>query len=571
MTQMGESDIYYYILTNLTGFSHIAFKDNDQSGYDHFFGGNAIYRSDRNDQMPLFIPQTDQTPTTTNNTKYYSSGIWMKYNSTESGYEWRGATSEDANDSGWSNAFKFTTDKPGGYSFKASVTFDNINQHYFKVRNYNNTWFGNGGTMDQNNCTDWIFGSDNSNNAKITPTITGTYIFTVYLGDGVVKVSLDFPLSTGDYRLVYVDDVTGVHPGHYIKKRNEDRLDTVSFFVHHQNSPRILLQHCTAISNSGVPTWKTDKEYQILKTGGADPTSAQLPGKRKSDAVLYTGEGCGIEESGVYNFVLQQSNSTADLQTDYTHPYVGDFYIRTDAAEGGWDSFRQKSNQITYSSFADAHSNFNHYYCKYIDAGRNVKFTIANDYSYCISDTLDNDDIIKEGQSSIGCLPNNASANVRFGWDSNTNEISRAYIKGAGMTSDRFLVLQGKDNNLKDANGNDIPVGTGDRTGLLANEEILVDQQNWIYQVDVTANNATLVKLIAEYNGTTQYFKGDDKEYTRLLSSSATKNYKIRLVYDFKSNHLVIAWLAGGTVANTEILGADMMVIRKDQNHILTD
>ena len=566
MTQMGESDIYYYILTNLTGFSHIAFKDNDQSGYDYFFGGNAIYRSDRNDQMPLFIPEKDQFPSTTNSTKYYSNGIWMKYNSTESGYEWRGATSEDANDSGWSNAFKFTTDKPGGYSFKASVNFDNINQHYFKVRNYNNTWFGNGGTMTQNNCTDWIFGSDNSNNAKITPTITGTYIFTVYLGDGVVKVSLDFPLSTGDYRLVYVDNVTGVHPGHYIKKRNEDRLDTVSFFVHHQNSPRILLQHCTAISNSGVPTWKTDKEYQILKTGGADPTSAQLPGKRKSDAVLYAGEGCGIEESGVYNFVLQQSNSTADLQTAYTHPYVGDFYIRTDAADGGWDAFRQQSNKITYSSFADSHSNFNHYYCKYINAGRNVKFTIANDYSYCISDTLDNDDIIEKGQSSKGCLPDDA--NVRFGWDSNTNEISRAYIKGAGITSDRFLVLQGKDGNLTDANGGVLTEGEDDtpRYGLRANEEILVDQQNWIYQVDVTANNQTFVKLIAEYNGTTQYFKGNETEYTRLLSSSATKNYKIRLIYDFKSNHLVIAWLAGGnTVTNTEILGADMMVIRRNQ------
>ena len=564
MTQVGETDIYYYILTNLTGFSRIAFSEKDMHDYEFFYESKAIYRGDRSDQMPLFIPQTDQTATTTNKTEYYSSGIWMKYNSTESGYDWRGST--DPNDANqWSKSHSFTTDNPGGYSFKASVTFDNVNTHYFKIHNNKGDWYGNGGTMTQDNCTDWTFGTNNTENAQITPTIPGKYIFTVYLGDGEVKVSLDYPLSTEDYRLVYVDDVTGVHPGHYIKKRNEDRLDTVSFFVHHQNSPRILLQHCTAISNSGVPTWETDKEYQILKTGGADPTSAQLPGKRKSDAVLYTGEGCGIEESGVYNFVLQQSNSTADLQTDYTHPYVGDFYIRTDAAEGGWESFRQKSNQITYSSFADGqpNSNFNHYYCKYIKANQNVKFTIANDYSYCISDTLDNDLIIEEGQSSPGCLPVNA--NVRFGWDSNTNEISRAYIKGAGMTSDRFLVLQGQDNNLKDANGAVIPVGTGDRTGLLANEEILVDQQNWIYQVDVTANNQTFVKLIAEYNGKIQYFKGDDKEYTRLLSSTATDEYKIRLIYDFKSNHLVTAWLAGGTVQGEKVLGADMMVIREDQ------
>ena len=567
MTQLDKTDIYYYILTDLTGFSNIAFSDYDMRDYGFFNDHKAIYRSDRSDQLQLFIPKTDQKPTTVQHSKnqYYSSGIWMKYNSTESGYDWRGATSEDEKDSGWSNAFNFTASKPGGYTFKASVTFNSVDQRFFKIHNIKDDWFGNGGTMTQNNCTNWTFGADNGDNAEITPTVTGTYIFTIYLGDGEVKVSLDFPLSTGDYRLVYVDNVTGVHPSHYIKKRNEDRLDTVSFFVHHQNSPRILLQHCTAIDKDGVPTWETDKEYQILKTGGADPATAMLPGKRKSDGTLYIGEGCGIDSTGVYNFVLQQTSTTVDLQTDYTHPYVGDFYIRTDAADGGWDSFRQQSNKITYSSFADSHSNFNHYYCKYIDAGRNVKFTIANDYSYCISDTLDNDPIIEKGQSSLGCLPINA--NVRFGWNSHTNEISRAYIKGAGQTSDRFLVLQGKDNNLKDANGKDIPVGTDNRYGLKANEEILVDQQNWIYRVDVTANQATEVKLVADYNGTTQYFKGNAEEYTQLLSSNATKGYKIRLVYDFKSNHLIIAWLAGGnTVEGEQTLGADMMVIRQNQD-----
>ena len=568
MERIGNTDIYkcHYGAKGTEPTNSLAFTPDNKENNGNFWRTKASYRTDFNSQMELFIPQNTKTETK-NETDYYNRGVWMKYNSTESGYEWRGATSEDANNSGWNDAFNFTASKPGGYTFKASVTFNSIDQRFFKIHNIKDDWFGNGGIMTQNNCTNWTFGADNDDNAKITPTVTGTYIFTIYLGDGEVKVSLDYPLSTGDYRLVYVDNVTGVHPGHYIKKRNENRRDTVSFFVHHQNSPRILLQHCTEISNSGVPTWTTDKEYQILKTGGADPATAMLPGKRKSDGTLYIGEGCGIDSTGVYNFILQQSNSTAEVITDKTHPYVGDFYIRTDAADGGWDAFRQQSNKITYSSFADSHSNFNHYYCKYIDAGRNVKFTIANDYSYCISDTLDNDAIIQPNQSSEGCLPpDNGSANVRFGWDSNTNEISRAYIKGAGQTSDRFLVLQGKDNNLKDANGNDILVGTGDRTGLQANEEILVDQQNWIYQVDVTANNATQVKLIAEYNGTTQYFKGNETEYTGLLSSTASDDYKIRLVYDFKSNHLVIAWLAGGdTVVNTEILGADMMVIRRDQ------
>ena len=544
MTQIGQTDVYYYVLTNkTTGFQHIAFSETDMHTYEKFYQSKAINRADRDDKLPLFIPEKDQIPSTTNSTKYYSSGIWMKYNSTESGYEWKGATSEDSNDAGWNNAFQFVADKPGGYSFTATVEFTNTNKHFFKVRNLQNVWFGNGGTMTQTNCTNWTFGSDNSSNAKITPTVTGEYTFHLYLGDGYVQVSLDFPLSVGDYRLAYKDNTAGSHhPGHYLKKHSSSQTDTVSFFIHHDQQPEIIVEKCTKITD-GVPTWA--KVTEITNNPAASVT-----------------------EDGVYNFYLQQiDGKTNPTLVNKADPYRGNYYIRTDAADGGWKNFRQKSNQITYSSFADSHSNFNHYYCKYIDAGRNVKFTIANDYSYCISDTLDNDAIIQPNQSSVGCLPPNkeGSANVRFGWDSNTNEISRAYIKGAGITSDRFLVLQGNEH-LKDANGNPIPKGEDDRTGLEANEEILVDQQNWIYQVDVTANKNTFIKLVADYNGTTQYFKGDAGNYTQLLSSTASKDYKIRLVYDFKSNHLVTAWLAAGdTIQGELVLGADMMVIRTNQ------
>ena len=540
MTQLDKTDIYYYILTDLTGFSNIAFSDYDMRDYGFFNDHKAIYRSDRSDLMPLFIPQKDQTPTgdtyTTN--KYYSSGIWMKYNSTESGYKW----SSDKNS--WSTDVNpFTASTKGGYTFTTTVSLSGDTKYLFKVNNIKGDWYSKVCTITQEECTNLWFQpeSDPNKNAVIQPNVTGDYVFTVYLGDGKVELSLEYPLSVGDYRLAYKDKTENSHhPGHYLKKRSTSQTDIVSFFIHHNQTPEIIVEKCTQITD-GVPTWAKVTEITI------NPAAS-------------------ITESGVYNFYLQQiDGNTLPTLLQKADPYKGNYYIRTDAADGGWDAFRQASNKITYSSFADTHSNFNHYYCKYIDAGRNVKFTIANDYSYCISDTLDNDDIIKKGQSSIGCLPINA--NVRFGWDSNTNEISRAYIKGAGQTSDRFLVLQGKDDNLKDANGDPIPKGTGVRTGLEANEEILVDQQNWIYQVDVTANNQTFVKLIAEYNGTTQYFKGNEKEYTGLLSSTAANSYKIRLVYDFKSNHLVAAMVLGGDkeVTENDALGTDMMVIRKDQ------
>ena len=556
MTQIDNTDIYYYILTKQDGFNHIAFSDANMNNWNEFFGNNAIYRADRSDQMPLFIPEKDQSPSTTNSTRYYSNGIWMKYNSTESGYKW----SSDKN--GWSTDVNpFTASAKGGYTFTTTVTLEGSTTYLFKVNNIKGDWYSKVSTMTQDDCTDWWFQpeSDPDKNAVIQPNVTGDYVFTVYLGDGKVEVSLEYPLGINDYRLSYYDAVTGFHPGHYIKNRGENRLDTVSFFIHTKNNPELRLEKCIAIDpKTSTATWELKETYPVLKTSGANPASAQLPGKRKSDAVLYVGEGCGIDSTGVYNFVLQQTSTTVDLQTDYTHPYVGDFYIRTDAAPGGWDSFRQQSNKITYSSFADEHSDFNHYFCKWILAGGNVKFTIGNDYSYCISDTLDGDDVIGTTGNNVGYLPDNA--NVRFGWDNNTNMITRAYIKGAGDKQDRFLVLQGNEQ-LKDIKGDQFK-----KDGNINDNEVVFDDMgNWIYQIDVTANKETRIRLTALYNKVTQYFKGKE-EAESILSDNASTDYKLRMIYDFKSNHLICGWIADGNDVNGEqTLGADMLVIREDQ------
>ena len=450
-----------------------------------------------------------------------------------------------------------------GYTGKVDILLHSKTHQFLLYNIKTEEYCPNNGTYTRGNSGQWWTMNEQNNCQLVADVDKAIYHFQMQyvtqVGEFKKQISITYP-NSDVYYLAYQEgeNSKSFRKSHALNKITEgEKEDLVSFFVDIEQSPYIYLLDA---ENNIL------SKHPIAKTGGEHPNNAMLPGKRNSPT-LSIGSGCGVTNSGVYNFVLHQEGNTAQIDAAATHLYTGSYYIRTDASEGGWNDFRQQSNKITYSSFADSHSNFNHYYCKYIEAGSNVKFTIANDYSYCISDTLDNDAIIQPNQSSEGCLPPNkeGSANVRFGWDSNTNEISRAYIKGAGMTSDRFLVLQGKDNNLKDANGKDIPVGTGDRTGLLANEEILVDQQNWIYQVDVTANNATQVKLIAEYNGTTQYFKGNETEYTGLLSSTASDTYKIRLIYDFKSNHLVIAWLAGGTVEDEKTLGADMMVIRKDQ------
>ena len=562
MTQIGKTDIWYFDYissakkidpTNwgeIKESKNIAFTAQEQYGHEFFDNTKVIRRGDFNRDMQLFIPQTDQTPDYLNqhdgiSTRYYNKGLWMKYNSIESGYDWRGAQNEDSNDAGWNSGTDFTAERAGGYTFTAVITFNSAIQHYFKIHNLNNTWFGNRGTMTQTNHTKWIFREDEKLNAKIVPTTYGPeakYIFTLYLGDGEVEVSLDYPLSEGDYRLAYKDNTHPFHPGHYIKKRTDivEKCDTVSFFVHHDLSPKIHLQQCTDIEG-GTPTWTTINEGN----------------NSLGDAVTST---------SVYNFILKQSNNgsnhSCSVEKNETHLYTGDYYIRTDATAGGWASFRQASNKMTYSSYAESHSNFNHYFVEWIHAGSNVKFTIANDYSYCISDTLDRDNYIEKDGVSVGCLP--ANANVRFGWDSRNNKLTRAYISGSSNVYDRFLVVTGNDQ-LKDANKNALSAGTNGspRYGLNEHEDIFKDMGNWIYQVDVTANNQTLINLTAKYNDKVQIFKGQngDPNYP-LLTSTSNKNYKIRLIYNFKSNHLMMAWLAEDTPGD---LGADMMVIRENQ------
>ena len=557
MSKIGKTDIWYidYIATakkidpnnwaEIKNCKDIAFTQHEQYDKDWFWKTSVVRRGDFNKELPLYVPHRSKSYDK-NDCAYHNHGLWMKYNSIESGYDWRGATSEDQNNQSWQTGKDFTADNPGGYSFTTVVKFENSNLHYFKIHNANSDWFGNGGTMTQTNCTKWIFGTDKSSNAKITPTVSGDnfeYIFTLYLGNGEVEVSLEYPLSEGDLRLAYKDSqADSFHPGHHIKKLLSDgtRIDTVSFFVWDSEEPKIILQTCTGFSD-GDPNWGDNVEYDV-------------------------NEIANVNADAVYNFVLKQTKNetvySKEVDADETHLYTGDYYIRTDAAAGGWASFRRASNKMTYSSYAESHSNFNHYFVEWIHAGSNVKFTIANDYSYCISDTLDGDNYIEKDGVSVGCLP--ANANVRFGWDSRNNKLTRAYISGSSNVYDRFLVVTGNDQ-LKDANKNALSAGTNGspRYGLNEHEDIFKDMGNWIYQVDVTANNQTLINLTAKYNDKVQIFKGQngDPNYP-LLTSTSNKNYKIRLIYNFKSNHLMMAWLAEDTPGD---LGADMMVIRENQ------
>ena len=434
-------------------------------------------------------------------------------------------------------------------------------------------------------------------------------------------------LSNGDYRLLYVEQVVEkdqnnktvitrkkAHPSNIIKKRTETGTDIVSLHVYNQNTYKATYKwenEETSLtydspSNSAVilqqydgSKWVDIQHHMVFGPLEAHVYTAMLPGRRNATAeaeplVAQLKADYGIENiknddlpdkgNGVWNFPIQQivdgDKTTVKLMRENVHRYEGEYYIRTDVANGGWFNYNP-TNHMTRSDEAKANSNFSHYYCKWVESDNNVnvKFTVANDYGYAISDTLEADrtdlwgvalaadDDAKMVDSSQK-LPKNA--NVRFAWNEYSNFVHRAYIAGSAVVSDRFLVLEG-DANIFDAKGNSLAAGvdngTDPRFGLNANEEIFRDNSNWIYYADVQMKPMAPVKVTAKYDGHTQYFIGKQDQTVSLLQGSGDKKYLIRMLYDFKTNQLISAYVPGTNPNDVHAISTNLMIIRQNNEN----
>ena len=563
MEKVGETDIYKfdYSEKDFVPGNVIAFTENQQDNYEYFHNTKAAYRTDFNSGMELYIPQEASNETKNSTTKYYNKGLWMKYNSTESGYTITG----DFNT--WNQeSDKFTSETSGGYIFQKELLLSSGNTYEFKIKNIKNDWFRTATAITSTKNTDIEFTEGDGSNVKITALSDGYYTFSIDLSTGKMLVSVEYPLMVGDYRMVYVEnEVLGVkpyakfHPAQSIRGITEgEKLDTVSFFINKTNgkNPAILLQRCSNINGATI-TWEDIAIQYINDISGANPDAALAPAKKSAE--LYIGDGCpAVTKNAVYNFVLEQTNTDshkAQILVENTHLYEGNYYIRTDGAAGGWIKYNTNPDNImTHSQTALTHGGYDYYFCEWMLQGNNVKYVVANDYSYCVSDTLTTDDMVTDIN---GDLP--ANANVRYTWNSSTNALARAYINGSGTIADRYLVLIGNEY-LKDTTGNTFPVGTGDRTGLNANETTFADMGNWLYQVDIKASENTLVKLTANYNGKIQYFKGA-ADATVPIITGAENEYKFRLIYDFKTNYLLCGLTEDGEISEN-ITVDEAMIMR---------
>ena len=281
---------------------------------------------------------------------------------------------------------------------------------------------------------------------------------------------------------------------------------------------------------------------------------------------------------------LNEINTTADaVYTIYlgangtsiekVEPYTGNFYIRVDAAAGKWYDYKTNpDNLMTYSAFSESNANsfgekFSHYKTAWCQEGENVKFVIANDYSLCISDTLVQDSQFNNIDEHGNLKSDNSrySANIRFMWYRKTNKVSRAYVAAATDDTKKFLVLKANKEIRNDQN----EIFTN-------NEAIFDDTQNWLYERTIKAKGNTRVKLYACYpevnEAKAQHFRGEyestlftDEKSVQIIGGDANSWYTIRVIYDFKTNRLMAAWVPEQNISGDVAIAADVMVIRQHQ------
>ena len=277
-------------------------------------------------------------------------------------------------------------------------------------------------------------------------------------------------------------------------------------------------------------------------------------------------------EGSVFNIHL--SNNEGTLTIDSVAFYTGNYYIRVDAVDGKWYDYKTNpDNLMTYSAFSESKENsfgekFSHYKTKWCEQGTNVKFVIANDYSLCISDTLTQD----EGNpfSNIdehGNINNDGkyNANIRFMWNRHTNKVSRAYVAAASDEARKFLVLKAN-KTIQNESGQ----------AINNNEVVFKDTQNWLYERTIKVQPGTLVKLYACYpdldEANAQHFRGkysndftEGETAVQILGGTNTEWYTMRIIYDFKTNRLMGAWIPDQNINGTLEIDADIMVIRQHQ------
>jgi len=562
----GETDIYYWDYSGITGGAaaatkHVAFTNKNEMGQANFWDCEVVYPTKGNNEgfstgTPMFVPISQTKVTYNGKADYYNKGYWTKY-AGGTGY------SVDiffAKGGAYDKSIWFEEGETAGMPFTATAYLSGGTTLGFKIHRSSGLYYYSSTDVTMSNAStakSLTYDDTNATQTGITTNVTGEYTFTLTCGsDGKLNVTVKYPAAAGDYRLVYSDGVQTKPLVSDVVPQVNGGKDTVSFFVRPGSTPVLKIQQASV--SAGVLSWG---DYSTISSSVSS-----------------------LEETGVYNICLQMDGSGA-ISVENVEAYTGNFYVRTDAANNKWDNYRAPDHLMTYSEYSETYSDYTHYFMAYVANGKNVTFVVANDYSPNISDTLVQSTFRGGDSYHVNASGNIlADANVRFMWNRSNNAVYRAYLAKAQSDGSKFLVLRANSSDdLMDENGNPltgVSEGTpGNNHGGGLNCMQFTDNQNWIYEANVKVKPGAFVKLYAHFHDKDFYYRGNDNSNFNGEEIAGTPNainlitgsgdaVKVRVVYDFKTDRLLAAWMPEGEIDESKAINADVMFIREHQGDI---
>ena len=508
-------------------------------------GKKAATRNDYNKLLQMYIPSTESVA---HGADYYNGGYWWSEparTKAHAGY-WLKNKKESAT---LDSAFIF----PYNYSDNIELTLriDAANTDttfylvsagglYYKTHNV----YTDKDTTYQPDTRLVTLAESSTGGIAMHTSSEGDYVFRISKGIGHMTLQIEYPVSVGDYRLqhIYNDGGKDTTYSDVIKASKADQEKRLSMYFNKNGSPTLTLQRCTS-------------------TAGGNPVFENV--SADNSAVLNTIlSKVSSDGNGVYQFDVTNINTTShviSINTDSTRLYKGDFYIKTDCAAGGWSRYTYNPMSVnTLNPTA-----FDYYYCRWIgNMTTNVKCVIANDYCNQISDTLASDAILYRNSKWYETLPE--AANVRFSYNSKTNVLERTYLKGSTL-SENFV-------SLVPAEAGYVYSAKTEGTDYYSSQPKFADNGNWTYQMDAYVYPGAKGGVKTSYPSVAPITIQELVDTTdNVLMGGTTKGstrYHVRLLYDFKTDYLMSAYMPDGEEITTAIdLNTDMLYIRKGTDH----
>ncbi len=271
--------------------------------------------------------------------------------------------------------------------------------------------------------------------------------------------------------------------------------------------------------------------------------------------------------------------------------YNGNYYIRTDGANGGWSNYKTDSdNKMTYFVPREEEK-YSYYWVQALPRAPrdhtngvvNVKACVANDYNDNLAIMLEADKFTSDNYGNVNILDpdehHREKINVRFGYNPKTNHFERAMLTGSGNINTFLNIFDPlPEGYLYKTNNN----GTLETQLTAASQDNkFTDISNWVYERDVWVNvqndkDVTVCLTAVSYNGARNSLFGFDDEAqtvptqrTIVAKNSTQEPKKMRVIYDFKTNRMIMAWMPGAyNCTGEEALIADVLFMRHENDPV---